>query len=170
MGRGNGFSINHPNDWILTIGGRQASDQMADMIELFEPQTGVSIDTGLRISRKNMYRAMLDYDMNTKVLFMWGGLYDPANEKLKVYDDLMYIVLSKGDAIEPTGSPTAAPSESPTEVPTDAPSESPTVSPTLEPSMNPTFEPTPSPSNQFGEGEANLIQTSQSDKNVQNDE
>ena len=79
VARNHAISVNHPNDWILTIGGLRASDKMANIVELYDPSTGDSIDTGLKYSRKNEYRATYRYDASTDILLLWGGMYESDN-------------------------------------------------------------------------------------------
>merc|ERR1712228_8054 len=164
LARNHAISVNHPNDWILTVGGRQATDKMAQIIELYDPMSKESFDTGMRYERKNEYHALYPYDLNTNILFVWGGIYDPDNIKLSVYNDMQYIVLSKYDAIEPTSSPTAAPTHSPMASPTLSPTLS-SMHPTNVPSQSPekilTMNPTASPTNEWNEGQVFVQQTTQ---------
>ncbi len=146
--RHHAVSVNHPNDWILTIGGRKRSDDMAEIVEIFDPQTGESTDSGLRFQRKNAFHALYRYDAVTHILFLWAGVYDPDNVKQTLFDDVQYIIMSEYDAISPTPSPTPSPSATPTQPtfdPTSAPSVEPTTDPTAIPTEAPTDGPTVSP-------------------------
>merc|ERR1712228_660919 len=167
LARNHAISVNHPNDWILTVGGRQATDKMAQIIELYDPMSKESFDTGMRYERKNEYHALYPYDLNTNILFVWGGIYDPDNIKLSVYNDMQYIVLSKYDAIEPTSSPTSAPTHSPMASPTLSPTLS-SMHPTNVPSQSPekilTMNPTTSPTNEWNEGQVFVQQTTQNNE------
>ena len=140
--RNNAVSVAHPNGWILTLGGRGKNDEMAEVIELFDPVSENSFDTGLRFEKKNVYHAVMPVDSVSAVLRIWGGIYDPLNVKTTLYAEMQYIIMSTYDAIDPTPTPTFAPSVSPT-FPTRDPTSDPTSDPTTQPSHDPTtLEPT----------------------------
>ena len=130
------ISVRHPNDWIITIGGRDSSNDGAP-VEFTDVINGLTSSTDMEYVRKQFLTATLDYDSNTKIVFMIGGFIDGVR-----YDDMQYIVLSGDDGIFPTMSPTDMPSQSPTKDPTGDPTEDPTSDPTEIPSSDPTPAPT----------------------------
>eukprot|EP01084_Bolivina_argentea_P111463 198847_1 len=134
IARHNAISFTHPNNWIITIGGDDKSDNPAAIIEIFDPFSKHSFDTNMRFTRRRFYQAQYIYNINTQILFLWGGVNMFSNV---VYNDIQYIILSTNDAIYPTSTPTTAPSMSPTVSPTHYPTLSPSHSPTMSPIIAP---------------------------------
>eukprot|EP01084_Bolivina_argentea_P100764 180799_1 len=162
--RHHGISVSHPNNWIITVGGRGTNDLHTDIIELFDPVSGQSFDTQMRYSLQGMYHAKYKYDSQTEILFLWAGEYNPNNLHVSIHNEIKYIILSKYDAIYPTTSPSTAPTNTPTispsisptintnnptyiptYIPTNMPTSNPTPSPTFNPTLSPTFSPSLSP-------------------------
>ena len=137
-------SYTHPNDWIITIGGRD-NDNNGAPVEFTDVINGHTSTTEMVYLRKQFMSAMLYYDISTMIIFVIGG-----NLNGVIHNDTQYIVLSESDAIfpAPTKDPTTEPTNDPSTLPTNVPTASPVSAPTLstdEPSQTPTDTPSESP-------------------------
>ena len=139
------MSITHPNNWIITIGGRDGSSNPAP-IEITDVINGYTSTTNCSYPRKEFLTVNFNYDQSTKIVFFIGGFISGIK-----YNDVQYMVLSTDDTFFPTNVPTNIPtynlSDPPSTV-TSHPSIAPTIEPTFVPSVNPTsptLEPTVHP-------------------------
>eukprot|EP01084_Bolivina_argentea_P091900 165393_1 len=100
--RNHHISITHPNNWIITIGGRDENNNAA-VTEIFNPLTEMIAITET-YSRKQFFHAVYEYDINTYIVFLFGGNFNG-----NVFDDVQYIVLSSDDQIISTFTSTMLP-------------------------------------------------------------
>lgn len=98
IARKNHISVPHPNGWIVTIGGQTTDSTVSPEIEVFDPWTSPISDSmvisGSNYGRKRFFHAVHEYDAQRTIVFLFGGNFNGL-----VYDDIRYLVLSKGDAI-----------------------------------------------------------------------